>query len=717
MYQVTDNYWNGEVTLEEVCAPTVREGCVLVRTAYSLISAGTERMKVQQSQKSLVGKARARPDQLAKTLETLARDGMVATFEKVMNRLKTPVPLGYSLAGEVIAIGDGVHEFRVGDRVACAGSSANHAEFTVIPTNLCAAVPDNVSLDLAACATVGAIALQGVRQANPQIGDVVAVVGLGLVGQFCVQLLVASGCKVVGFDLDPARLELARSCGAHSVGLSQKHAAKVQVEDLSHGMGADVVLIAASSNTSDPVELAGEIARDRARIVDIGKTRLELPWEVFYEKELDFRMSRSYGPGRYDPSYEENGVDYPVGYVRWTEKRNMELFLDMMAQGKVRPQAIVNRQFAIAEAERAYQTLLEEKSALGILLEYSASATAAKPQGHIELRTGSRPSNGQLRMGVIGAGNHCKSMILPHLRKNTNVSLIGVCAATGLSATDTGRRFGFQYATTDTTRILDDPQLNTVLIATRHNLHAPLAVSALRAGKSVFVEKPLTIKEADLNELEKQCGEGASSLMVGYNRRFAPMVLQLRRWMQSQSGPWIGTCRINAGRLPLNHWYYDPEQGGGRLLGEVCHFVDLFVFLFACQPVSVNVQSTNLQDAARPAEDNAIYTVCFASGSVAQIIYTAEGDSSVGKERLEIIGNGGIATLDNFRRLDIVQNGRKRTWRTLFPDKGHRAALTAFLKAARSGSEMPINLNGSFLVSRVCFRLRDALRTGRVIAL
>ena len=715
MHQVTDNYWTGEVTLEEVCSPTLRPGCVLVRTAYSLISAGTERMKVQQAKMSLAGKARARPDQVAKTLEALTRDGLFATYEKVMNRLKSPVPLGYSLAGEVIAVGDGVDEFRVSDRVACAGSSANHAEFNVVPKNLCARVPASVPLDIAACTTVGAIALQGVRQANPQLGELVAIVGLGLVGQFCVQLLVASGCKVLGLDPDPSRRALAQSLGAHWVGPSDKHAAKMQVSELSRGIGADVILVAASSDTSDPVQLAGEIARDRARIVDIGKTRLELPWELFYEKELDFRMSRSYGPGRYDPSYEENGVDYPVGYVRWTEKRNMELFLELVEQGKVQPQAVLNRRFAIGDAEEAYKTLLEEKTALGILLDYGASVAA--PQAHIDFPSSSHVGAGQVTLGVIGAGNHCKSVILPKLRRESGVSLVGVCAGTGLSATDTGKRFAFQYASTDSQRILDDPRINTVIIATRHDLHAPLTIAALRAGKSVLLEKPLAIKESDLSELEDVCSSGAARLMVGYNRRFSPMVVRLQRWMRSQPSPWIATYRVNAGQLPLNHWYYHKEQGGGRLLGEVCHFVDLFTFLFASTPRSVHAETANSGNSARPSEDNAVYSLHFNSGSVAQIIYSSEGDPSVSKERLELVGNGAIATLDNFRRLEIVQNGKKRTWRAMAPDKGHHAELRAFLKAVREGSGMPIPINDSLMVSRVCFRLQDALKTGKIINL
>jgi predicted dehydrogenase/threonine dehydrogenase-like Zn-dependent dehydrogenase len=707
MFQITDNYWTGEVTLEEVCAPTVRPGTVLVRTAYSLISAGTERMKLEQSRMSLVGKARARPDQVARVLETLTHEGVAATYRKLMNRLKTPVPLGYSLAGKVVAVAEGVTEFREGDHVACAGASANHAEFNLVPKNLCVHVPDELPLDLAACGTIGAIALQGVRQANSQLGELAVVIGLGLVGQFCVQVLVASGCKVLGIDLESSRLELAKTSGATGVSLPDKQAARWRVEELSRGIGADVVLLTASSATPEPVQLAAALARDRARIVDIGKTRLDLPWEAFYEKELDFRMSRSYGPGRYDPNYEEQGADYPVGYVRWTEKRNIEFFLELVAQGKVRPQSIINQRFAIADAEKAYQALLEDKSALGILLEYPT--VESKPQRCLELRSSPRPAIQQIGIGVIGAGNFCKSMILPSLRREPNVTMVGICAATGLSSTDSGKRFGFEYATTDASEVLNDSRINAVIIATRHDLHAPLTQAALNAGKSVFVEKPLSIKEEDLEELQKIC-EQNSSLMVDYNRRFAPHVVELARWMHSQPGPWIATYRVNAGALPLNHWHYDTRQGGGRLLGEGCHFVDLLMFLFRSHPVSVRAQSAGGKSTSGPAEDNAVYTLRFASGSVAQIIYSTEGDPSVPKERLEVIGNNAVATLENYRRLQIAQSGRKRTWRTLVPDKGHRASLQGFLNAVGSGTPMPIPLADLFTVSHVCFLLSHSLQ-------
>jgi predicted dehydrogenase/threonine dehydrogenase-like Zn-dependent dehydrogenase len=710
MQQVTDNYWSGEVKLEEVCAPTARPGGVLVRTAFSLISAGTERMKVQQSQMTLAGKARARPDQVRRVLETLAREGAVATYRKVMNQLKMPVALGYSLSGEVIEVGDGADSFRIGDRVACAGSSANHAEFNFAPKNLCAKVPDGVSLEAAACTTVGSIALQGLRQANPQIGDVVVVLGLGLVGQFCVQLLIASGCKVLGIDIVPARRELATKLGAHAVSQPDRYDAWGRLAELGAGIGADIILLTASGSSPEPVRLSAELARDRACIVDIGRTALELPWESFYEKELELRMSRSYGPGRYDPSYEERGVDYPAGYVRWTENRNMELFLDLVKNGQVHPEFLVSHRIPFAEAEKAYQLLLEDKSALGILLEYHSEDK--QPERRIAFSAPPREAWKQVGLGVIGAGNFCKSMLLPHLSRRPMVQMIGICAATGISANDTGKRFGFKYATCNPQEILSDPDVNSVLIATPHNLHAPLAADALRAGKRVFVEKPLALKAEHLNELERICREENPGLMVGYNRRFAPHVQELARWMHSQPAPWIATYRINAGRLPSGHWYSDAEKGGGRLLGEVCHFVDLLIFLFGSYPERVSAESAYGFSSKKSPEDNAAYTLCFRSGSVAHIIYSSEGDTSVGKERLEVIGNGGLALLQDFRYLKIVQNGKKREWRNWLPDKGHKREMQQFIQAITSGCEMPIPLADLWATSYVCFALRDALQKG-----
>jgi predicted dehydrogenase/threonine dehydrogenase-like Zn-dependent dehydrogenase len=712
MQQITDNYWSGEVKLEEVSSPSVRPGGVLVRTAFSLISAGTERSKIQQSKMTLAGKARARPDQVKRVLETLARDGAMATYRKVMNQLKTPVPLGYSLSGKVIAVGDGADLFRVGDRVACAGSSANHAEFNFIPKNLCVKVPDGVSLESAACTTVGAIALHGIRQAAPQMGDVVVVLGLGLVGQFCMQLLLTSGCKVMGIDLDPARLELAQRLGAHAVCLPELREARRQLAFLNAEMGADIVLLTVSSSSPEPVRLSAELTRDRARIVDIGKTSLDLPWELFYEKEIDLRMSRSYGPGRYDPSYEDNGVDYPAGYVRWTENRNMECFLDLLKRGQVHPEALLSHRVSFDQAEQAYDLLLEDKSALGILLEYHSEGKI--PTRKIEIKSASRVVLKGLRVGVIGAGNFCKSTLLPNLMREQKVELVGICAATGISAKDTAQRFGFNYATCDPQQILDDSGINTVLLATPHNLHASVAAAALRSGKRVFVEKPLAVKIDELKDLERVCQHENSALMVGYNRRFAPHVQELARWMHSQSASWIVTYRVNAGPLPADSWHAGAEQGG-RLLGEVCHFVDTLIFLLGCYPVRVSAESACSAGSEESRDEHAAYTLLFRSGSVANITYSAHGDASAGKEHIEVIGNNGIATLRDFRHLRIMQDRKKREWRSSLPDKGHKREMKEFIRAAVSGSPMPIPLADLFATSYACFALCDALQQGTSI--
>ena len=627
-----------------------------------------------------------------------------------MSRLKTPVPLGYSVSGMVIAVGDGVTEFRLGDRVACGGSTANHAEFNFVPQNLCVRVPDGVSLDSAACTTVGAIALQGVRQAGPQLGETVVVLGLGLVGQLCVALLKAAGCTVFGIDLDSSRLELALAMGAHSVSLADRDLVRRKLSSIDTVTGADVVLIAASSTSPEPTRLAAELVRDRGRIVVVGKTPLDLPWETSYEKELDLRMSRSYGPGRYDPVYEERGIDYPLGYVRWTEKRNMQQFLDFLARGLVHPELIVSHRFSFSEAEKAYSALTTDKSALAILLEYPA--TEQLPATRIEVRPRSSAAQGSVRLGVIGAGNFCKSTLLPNLH-NSRVDFVALCAAHGWSASESARRFGFRCATTNPDEIISDPNINAVVIATRHDLHATLATAALRAGKAVFVEKPLTIHEGDLAELEGVCLEQNSALMVGYNRRFAPHTLELARWMDSEPGPWVLTYRVNAGALPASHWYYDAETGGGRLVGEVCHFIDLVIRLVRQYPTRLAALSTCVAGTLQQAEENAVYTLSFPGGSVAQVIYSAAGDSSVSKEKLEVIGCGGVAVLENFRRLEIVQNGKRRTWRSFSSDKGHKNELREFVNAIVGGCSMPIPFTDLKTVSQICFELQRALRGGR----
>ncbi|MGH9471618.1 MAG: bi-domain-containing oxidoreductase [Terriglobales bacterium] len=707
MFQVTDNYWSGEVKLEEVPAPIPRPGTVLVRSVYSLISAGTERMKVQQAQMSLVGKARARPDQLRKVRSTVQQEGLLNTVQKVMSRLKAPVPLGYSLAGTVEALGADAGQFRVGDRVACGGSSANHAHFNVVPVNLCVPVPNGVSLDHAAFTTVGAIAMHAVRQTQAQFGELVVVVGLGLVGLLCLQMLRELGCIVVGVDLEPARLELASTMGAVFASRPDAGALHQQVRALSAGLGADAVLLAASADSADPVLLAGDLLRDRGRLVDVGKARLELPWEVFYDKELELRMARSYGPGRYDPSYEEQGVDYPVGYVRWTERRNMACFLDMVAAGKLNLKPMISHEYEFNHATDAYATLMNDHGALGIVLRYDRQPDPA-PHTYLRLPRSQRASASPVQIGVIGAGNFCKSMLLPRLRRLPQVNLAAVCAATGLSAADTARRFGFALSTTRFDDVLADPAVTSVVIATRHHLHAPMATSALEAGKSVFVEKPLATTPDDLERVLTAAATAPGLLMVGYNRRFAPLVRRLRAWMANYRQPWIVDYRVNAGSLPANHWFRDPSQGGGRLLSELCHFVDTALYLCDSPPVEVSAAGAP-PTAAIPADEHAVYSIRFASGSIATIIYTGEGDLAAGKERLEVIGNGGLAVLDNFRSLNIVASGRRQRHKTRTPDKGHTEELRQFVHAVESGAPSPIALQELSWVAETCFALQRAL--------
>jgi len=671
-------------------------------------------MKVQQAQMGLLKQAKTRPDQVATVMKTLSREGLLATYEKVMNRLRTPVPLGYSISGTVVETGENAGEFSIGDRVACGGSTANHAELNFVPKNLCVLLPTGVSSEHGCAATVGAIALHGVRQADVQLGDVVLVVGLGLVGQFCVQLLQASGCVVIGVDLDATRCDLARTLGAQWTGLPEECSVRRIVSTLSRNDGADVVLLTASGDTPEPAHFATNLARDRGRIVDIGKTPLEFPWETFYERELELKMSRSYGPGRYDPVYEELGVDYPASYVRWTEKRNMQAFLDLVASGKVKVDPLITHRIRFDEAGKAYQHLLEDRSALGIVLEYEGCPFSPSPR-RLEIAAKRLKQTPQIRLGVIGAGNFCKSVLLPRLKK-LDVELCGLCTNTGLTAAEGARRFGFQFATTSVDELLQDDRVNTILIATRHDSHAQLTARAMKAGKSVFVEKPLALTEEDLQAVEDACALGGGQLIVGYNRRFSPLVQQLHEWMQqNRTGPWIASYRVNAGQLAHNSWYNDPAEGGGRLLGEVCHFVDLLIYLFGSCPTSVHAESSSDGQAFRR-EENAVYSLRFENGSIGQIIYSSEGDSRVSKEKLEVIGNGGVAVLDQFRRLEMIRKGRRSARRKLAPQKGYKEELDQFFHSVRQGTCPPIPTNELFVTSRTCFALQKALRDGHSIS-
>ena len=586
MKQVAQNYKTGELSVLDVPAPACRPGGVLVRSRFSLISTGTEMMKLTEAKLSMVGKARARPDQVRKVLDTVAQQGAVATYKKVMNRLDSYTPLGYSLCGEVVEVGRGAEEFHVGQLVAAAGNEyALHAEYNWVPVNMCVPVPHGVLPEHAAFSTVGAIAMHGVRRAEPQLGETACVIGLGLVGQLVVRLLVAAGIRVVGLDVLEDRCKRAEQAGASfCASPSDEGMAAVQqaLAEISGGRGADHVFLAAGGSSNGPVEAAVKLARDRARVVDIGKTRLDLPWNAYYDKELDVRFSRSYGPGRYDDRYELEGIDYPAGYVRWTERRNIECFLDLLAHKEIEVETLVTGTFPVAEASTVYADLASGAiPAVGVLLEYPA--TAAKSTTPIssqvvsaDRKTAPRgPDTGQLAVGFIGAGNYASSMLLPHLARLDSVQLAHVATNRSLSAANAQRRFGFGTVSTSADAVLADETLDAIFIVTRHHTHADLVCRALETGKAVFVEKPLALTKEELERVVEVVEKtGNDRLMVGFNRRFAPLLGQLKSRFGRAGGGSVTRYLVNAGRLDADSWYRNEELEGTRFAGEGGHFID-----------------------------------------------------------------------------------------------------------------------------------------------
>jgi len=696
MRQVLQNYRTGEVRVDEVPAPALRSGAVLVANRYSLISAGTERMKVETGKMSLVGKARSRPDLVKKVLKTLQTEGIGATYRKVMARLESPSPLGYSCAGEVIAVGSEVVGIQVGDRVACAGAEhAHHAEIVCVPQNLVALIPDGVPYEHAAFTTVGAISLHGVRQADVQLGDAVVVIGLGLVGLLTVQLLKASGARVFGIDVNPARCELAQQLGADRVALRADDVVGL-VRDFTHGYGADVVMLTAGGSTNDPIELAGELARDRGKVVVVGLLKMDVPQRLYYEKELTVLLSRSYGPGRYDPVYEEMGIDYPIGYVRWTERENMREFLRLLAERKVQVEPLITHRYPIERAAEAYNLLAspEGGKVIGALIEYPQ--TSETPRRTVQVRTASAPKQATVRLGVIGAGNFATGTLLPLLKGIPDVAFVGVCTSRGYTAKGVADKFGFQFAASDPNEIFGNPDINAVLIATRHDSHAAYAIRAMRAGKPAFLEKPLAITFEQLQEVEQVWRETGGRVLVGYNRRFSPFVRQIAEHFRNRTEPLSLLYRVNAGPLEQGHWMRATPEGGSRVVGEGCHFIDVMMFLTNSLPKRVCAAHLRSYE-----PDTAQLVIEFEDGSIGVLYYLTTGDPSVPKEYLEVHGAGRSAILRDFRELELIAGGKHTTHKTAGQDKGHKNELQAFVEAVKGGTDMPIPLEWAIANTRI----------------
>ncbi len=710
MKQVLQHVRSGKLELADVPEPAPRASGVVVRNAASLISAGTEKMIIDFAGKSLLGKARERPDLVRQVVDKVRKDGLGPTMQTVMSRLDQPMALGYSCAGVVESAGRGAPEFQAGDRVACSGMGyASHAAAVFVPRNLTVAIPDGVSFEDASYVTLGAIALQGVRVAEPRLGETVCVIGLGLLGQLTVQLLRAAGCRVVGVDLDPAKVALARELGA-GLAILRSEDVHGAVEAFTGGIGVDSVIVTAAAESNDPIELAGELCRDRGIVSMVGAVPMDIPRKVYFEKELQLRLSRSYGPGRYDPAYEEGGHDYPIGYVRWTERRNMEEFLRLVATGQVTPSRLTSHRFDLSEAERAYAIVTgqDKQPFLGVVLTYPQGVPAGGRT--VQLRPAA-PASGTIGLGVFGAGNFAKAVLLPRIAK-AGVDLVGVSTATGASAKTTGDKFGFGYCTTDTDRLLADPAVHAVVIATRHGSHAGMTARALRAGKAVFVEKPLALDEDGLQEVLAAQAETGGVLAVGFNRRFSPLVQQMKAAF-APGAPLAMTYRINAGPIPASSWIHDPEQGGGRIIGEVCHFVDLAQHV--ADDEVAEVFAFNAGGHASGLHDVVSISLRMRGGSIASISYFSTGDKSYPKERLEVFGGGAIAVLDDFRELTVSRGGKRKSTKKLSQDKGFDEEIAAFLAAVKDGT-MPISLASLTATTRATFAIEESLRTGLPVA-
>lgn len=716
MKQILQNIKSGELTLEDVPPPALLPMGIRVRTAMSLISAGTERMIIELAQKSLVGKAQARPDLVKQVIDKAKKEGVLNTFRNVMSKLDKPMPLGYSAAGIVEAVGAEAATFSVGDRVAIAGAGyANHAEVNYVPKNLAVRIPDGVSFEEAAYTTVASIALQGVRNCKPELGENVAVVGLGLIGLITAQLLRANGCRVIGIDLDPKKVELGLKMGMDAGVVSDP--AK-EVDRFTAGRGVDHCIITASTKSNQPIELAGEITRKQGAVTVVGAIGMNIPRDAYYKKELEVNISMSYGPGRYDIAYEEGGIDYPYDFVRWTEQRNMEAVLDLMARKLLDVKPLTTHLFSVDDALDAYKMIqTAKKPFVGILLSYDvekhqkATVQVAKADA--------LPLNGKLRMGFVGAGNYASLHLLPHLQKNPKVKLTTLVTATGMSAKQKAKKFKFASGTTEFEELLKDDKTNAVGIATRHGSHADFTVRALEAGKHVFVEKPLVVNTEQLDQViaayEKANEKGQYAVMVGTNRRFSSMARQLKDFFANTSAKQM-IYRVNSGHIPATSWLHTAEEGGGMLVGEMCHFIDMMIYLSGELPTSVFAQKMNVHNDTVSDMDNISIVISFDKGSLGTLSYNTVGDKTTSKERFEVYGDGRVGVLDDFRLLELYYMGNLNKKKTMNQDKGQVAQMEETVLGFRQGIS-PIPFEEIVMGMRVVFAAQTSLQTGNAVSL
>lgn len=715
MKQVLQSLKTGATELADIPCPAPGAKKLLIRTTRSLVSAGTERMLVEFGQASWLEKARSQPDKVKMVVDKIKADGLLPTIEAVQNKLDQPLALGYCNVGTVLELGSQIGGFALGDRVA---SNGKHAQVVSVPGNLCAKIPDAVSDDEAAFTVIGSIALQGIRLANPTLGEIVVVTGLGLIGLIAVQLLKANGCRVIGIDIDPVKLDLAKHFGAEVIDVSNGQSPVEAAMSLSRGRGVDAVIITASSQSNDLVHQAALMSRKRGRIILVGVVGLELSRADFYEKELSFQVSCSYGPGRYDANYEERGNDYPVGFVRWTEQRNFEAVLDMMAEGRLNVKPLISHRFDLDKANEAYQLIISTEPSLGILFDYPAIAQSADAVLRVNQINLSSSSNGVPRntlkasVGFIGSGNYAVSVLIPAFQK-AGAHLLGVASRAGVSSVYAGKKFGFEKAATNADLVINDANINTVVVATQHDSHADYIEQGLLAKKHLYVEKPLCLTMVQLNQISTlYAGMDASSrpnLMVGFNRRFAPHIQKIKALLGSTSTPKSLVMTVNAGRIDGSHWTQDGQVGGGRIIGEACHFIDLMRYLAGSPITEHSVQAMGGSETVA-SSDSVMIGLKFADGSIASIQYLANGSKAFPKERLDVFCGGKILSLDNFRKLQGYGWPGFKSLNLFRQDKGQQACVKAFIDSIENGKPSPIPFEEIAEVSRVTIEIAQEAR-------
>lgn len=704
MKQIIQSYKTGKMELRDVPTPLCQENGILLKTARSLISAGTEKLMIDLARKNILRKAQERPDLVEKVLDKVRQERIIETAKNVFTKLDKPISLGYSCSGTVVEVGKNISKFKVGDRVACGGTGyASHTEINFVPKNLCVKIPDSVNFESAAFTTVGAIAMQGVRRCQLEPGEWVGVIGLGLIGQLTVQILRAYGFLVLGIDINESKVQKCFNFGMEKGAVIGKDKIQQIADAFSDGHGLDAVIITASTQSNQPVELAGQLCRQNGRVCAVGLVGMQINRELYYKKELDFRISRSYGPGRYDVNYEEKGIDYPYEYVHWTENRNMQEFLRLASINKINLDQMITHKFRIEDYKKAYQLVLEnldQEDVGGVLFEYQEQP---RQESIIKFKTRTqiRTNEKQVTAAIIGAGNFAKRFILPNLVK-LDVKIKAITTAQGMNAEHLAQKYKCDYCTTDYQKILDDNEINTVFIATRHNQHAPMAKQALDKGKRVFLEKPLCIKETELKMLSNH--PRISNLIIGYNRRFAPTVIKVKNQLKNQAGPLMVNYRINAGYIPKEHWVHDPKIGGGRIIGEVCHFVDLLQFLTTSKPTKVFVTRLPVQGDIL-GDDNLDIIIEFSDGSRSNVFYTAMGDNKVSKEYVEIFANKQTWVINDFKTEGLFKK----------QDKGHFNELREFIKVVESNQAMPIPTEQILLSSLTTFKIIDSINSGQPV--